>query len=761
MTHDLLMTATRLRQHGKLAEAAAIYGDILRIEPTHFDALLALGILSYQTGQLESAEQLLGRAVRQRPDNPELAYNHACLLQKLNRFEEALAGFDRVLSVCPDYLEALVNRGAILRGLGRYVEALHDADRVVSLRPELIQGWCNRAAILDALGRPQEAINDLEHALSLDTGLAAAWKHRAVLLQKIEHSDEALASFRKAVEIAPADAEAQAAIADLLVRQGKLAEAADAYERYLALEPGAAGGWHARAFVLQLLHRREEALDSFNRALQLDPRNDAIRTGRANILFELERWDDAAADYEILLAAASPPAWLRGYLTICHLHCCDWRRLDEERSFVSASLKRGEFVIDPLGIASLSDSAEEQIQCAKIWARDRCPGVAPLWHGEHYRHARTRIAYLSADFRAHATAFLMAGVLERHDRRQFEVIAISWSANDSSPTRERVCRAVDQFVEVSDKSDDEIARIIRDLEIDIAIDLKGYTNESRPAILSSRPAPVQAQYLGFPGTMGVNFIDYIIADRIVIPKSQTHLYSEQICWLPDTYQCNDDRRAPAVRAPTRYEMGLPAGFVFCCFNSNHKILPDVFAVWMRLLAGTPGSVLWLLGDNAAAMQNLRSAAQAHGIDPERLVFAHHTDPVSHLARQRNADLFLDTLPYNAHTTASDALWAGLPLLTVRGATFAGCVAASLLTAAGLPELVTDSLGEYESLALALARDSERLRRIRHKLADARTTCPLFDTGRFTRNLEAAYDIMIRRSRQGLSATSFAVADMPS
>ncbi|HEX5280596.1 MAG TPA: tetratricopeptide repeat protein [Micropepsaceae bacterium] len=722
MSREQLENAGRLHRAGKHAEAAAIYGELLRQNPAHFEALRDFGVLSYQLGEIESAERLIGEAARLRPGTAELSYNHACLLQRLNRLEEARAAFDRALAMRPNYFEALVNRGAVLGALNRRDEALADWDRAVALNPAHGMAWKNRGLILQQAGRP----------------------------------DDALVSLRKASELLPTDADAQGRLADLLTSMGGYAEAASAYERFLALAPDRAGGWHARAFVLQILHRREEALACFERALQLQPKNDAIRTGRANILFELERWEDAARDYEVLLAAESPPAWTRGYLAICRLHCCDWRRMESDREFIRAAIRRGEFVIDPIGMAAISDSPDEQFDCARIWARDRCPPVSPLWTGEAYHHDRIRIAYLSSDFRAHATAFLMAGIFEKHDRARFEVTAISWSANDRSPTRERLERAFDRFVEAGDRSDYDAARLMRDLEIDIAIDLKGFTNESRPAILAHRPAPVQAQYLGFPGTMAVDFIDYLIADPVVIPPADQRHYAEKIVTLPDSYQCNDDTREIPLRPPTRYEVGLPPGFVFCCFNSNHKILPEVFAVWMRLLNATSGSVLWLLEDNLSAARNLRAEAEAHGVEAERLVFAKHTDPATHLARQTNADLFLDTLPYNAHTTGSDALWAGLPVVTVRGKTFAGRVAASLLGAVGLPELATDSLEQYEALALKLARDGEALARIKCKLAASRKSCALFDTARMTRHLEAAYQMMWQRKQRGLPVESFSV-----
>ena len=755
----MLDSAARLRREGKLSEAATMYAELLRANPAHFDALLALGIMAYQAGQIENAERLLGNAARLRPGVADLAYNHACLLQKLNRFEEALAGFDRALAVKPDYFQALVNRGAVLNMLKRHEEALANSDRVVSLQPDFAEGWVNRATILNFLGRTEDALADCARAQSLNPRNVQAWKLHGTLLQRLGRPDEAAARLEKACELAPSDAEAQGRRGDVLLLLNRHREAADAYEKFVMLAPDDPAGWHARGFVLQILHSRVEALDCFDRALKLDAGNDAIRTARANILFELERWEEAAREYEVLLAANAPPAWLHGYLTICRLHCCDWRRLDEQKRSISSALKRGEFVIDPVGIACISDSLDEQRQCAKIWARDRCPPAPPLWSGERYLHPRIRVAYLSADFRAHATAFLMAGVFEHHERSKFEVTAISWSTDDRSEMRKRLKNGFDNFVEAGDLTDAEIAKKIRELEIDIAIDLKGYTNESRPAILAHRPAPVQAQYLAFPGTMGVGFIDYLIGDRITVPESNTDFYSEKMVWLPGSYQCNDNRRPLPGREPTRYETGLPPGFVFCCFNANHKIAPDVFAIWMRLLNRISGSVLWLLDDNPAATRNLRASAQAHGVAPDRLIFAPHADPVSHLARQSSADLFLDTLPYNAHTTASDALWAGLPVLTMCGSTFAGRVAASVLTAAGVPELVTNSPREYEELALLLANEPARLGAIRRKLSENRASCALFDTRRFTRNLESAYRIMQERSQSGLAPENFAVPDV--
>jgi protein O-GlcNAc transferase len=393
---------------------------------------------------------------------------------------------------------------------------------------------------------------------------------------------------------------------------------------------------------------------------------------------------------------------------------------------------------------------------------DECPPVAtPLWRGERYRHDKIRIAYLSTDFRAHAVAFLIVGIFEHHDKGRFETTAISFGRDDNSETRARIQTAFDRFIDVQDMSDFKVASLMREWEVDIAIDLNGHTGDSRTAILAHRPAPLQVNYLGYPGTMGASYIDYIIADRFVIPKAQEDHYSEKIVYLPDAYQANDRKRRIADRTPARSETGLPErGFVFACFNNTYKIGPEVFDVWMRLLRGIEGSVLWLLEDNAIAAANLKREAELRGVAPARLVFAPRTTPDQHLARHRLADLFLDTLPYNAHTTASDALWMGLPLVTTPGSTFPGRVGASLLHAIGLSDLVTASLADYESLAQKLAQEPGALAAIKAKLAANRDSHPMFDTARFARYLESAYATMWERQQRGEEPASFSVAALP-
>ena len=370
---------------------------------------------------------------------------------------------------------------------------------------------------------------------------------------------------------------------------------------------------------------------------------------------------------------------------------------------------------------------------------------------------KIKLAYLSADFRQHPVSMLTAQLFELHDRERFEVFGVSLGANDRSDIRTRVVRAFDQFHDVAAKGDHEVAKLLHDLDVDIVVDLGGYTDNTRPGILARRPAAIQVSYIGFLGTMGADFIDYLLADEVVVPPGQRAFYSEHIVRLPECFQVNDSKRVIGTRVPSRSEAGLPEGaFVFCCFNGNYKITAPTFDAWMRLLRGVDRSVLWLFRSNDEAFANLRGAAAARGIDPARLIFAAKANSEDHLARHRLADLFLDTLPINAGATASDALWAGLPIVTLAGSTFLGRVSASLLRAVGLPELVTQSSADYEALALRLAVDPPQLKAVRQKLQVNRLTYPLFNTERFRRHIEAAYTMMWEIWQRGENPRSFTV-----
>ncbi len=528
-------------------------------------------------------------------------------------------------------------------------------------------------------------------------------------------------------------------------------------ERYIAealsLAPESAELWNNRGTAQAAAKQLEPALASFTRAVELQPDAPRAMANRANVLVQLQRPADAIDAFEKLLRTQEDFPYALGHLIFCKLQCGSWRDLDALRRQLYADLRTGKPAVTPSVATALLDSSSDQLRALQIVARDRFRGAAPMWRGERYRHDKIRIAYVSSDLHAHATAVLMAGVFEHHDQNRFETTAISLGPDDASPMRARLQKSFHRFIEGSGSSDGQIAALMREMEIDIAIDLKGYTSHARPGIFASRPAPVQVNYLGFPATMGADLMDYILADRFTIPAADESAFSEKVVRLPDSYQPNDRTREIAANIPARAQMGLPEnGFVYCCFNNSFKIQPRIFDIWMRLLRESDASVLWLLADNSSAVENFKRKAGARGVDPDRLVFAPRAKLEEHLARHRLADLFLDTLPYNAHTTASDSLWTGLPVLTCMGSTFAGRVAASILNAAGLPELVTSSLEEYEGLALSLAREPARLAAIRAKLAENRDTCPLFDISRFTRHLESAYTEMWQRVQRGEAPT---------
>jgi protein O-GlcNAc transferase len=537
---------------------------------------------------------------------------------------------------------------------------------------------------------------------------------------------------------------------------GRFEDALRLLDKAVATEPQNSRLWNNRGAALAAMKRYEAAQESFTRALSLEPELIGALANRAPVLMHLCRYEDAIADYERLLRDHEGPPFTRGNLIRAKLQCCDWQGLREEWGRALRDMRTGKPAIPPMVSAALCETPKDQLLASRILSDVRYPAASPSWKGEIYRHERIRIGYLSADFHAHATATLMAGLLEAHDRARFEIFAFAFGPDDRSPMRNRLANAFEHFLPLQGKTDNEIAGLVRANEIDIAVDLKGFTDGARPAIFSSRPAPLQVNYLGFPATMGAPYMDYIIADPIVIPAGNSSHYSEKIAYLPHSYQPNDNSRMSG-ETPTRAQERLPpGGFVFCCFNSSYKITPQVFDIWMQLLGQVNGSVLWLLGDTPAAERNLRREVVSRGVAAERIVFAARKPVSEHLARHRLADLFLDTRPYNAHTTASDALWMGLPLVTCPGATFPSRVAASLLTTIGMPELVTGSPDEYHRLALTLARTPERLAAIRAKLARNREASPLFDAALCARHIESAYMMMHERQQRGEPPVSFTV-----
>ena len=529
------------------------------------------------------------------------------------------------------------------------------------------------------------------------------------------------------------------------------------------LKPDLAEGWFGRGGVFFALGRHDEALAAYDRALALKPDLEGAWVGRGNVLTEFKRYDEAFAAYDKAFVLDPDLTAIEGARLHANMHCCDWSDFDKDSKRLLASAKNKKDTTVPWMLLNVSASPQEQFDYATLWASKNYPvSRSPIWKGEIYKNKKIRVGYLSSDFRSHAVAYLTAGIFESHDRRRFETFAVSTGPDDGSAMRDRLTRAFDRFIDVSDKSDRHIADQIRALDIDIVVDLTGYTAQMRSMILAQRPAPVQAAYLGYAGTTGASFVDYLIADRTVIPPSQQMHYLEKIAYLPHCFLPHDIKGRQISDKPLRRsDFDLPeSGCVFCCFNNAYKLNPEVFQSWMTILKAVDGSVLWLSQLNEVARSNLTKEARAAGVEPGRLVFAKLlASPAEHLARHRLADLFLDTTPYNAHTTASDALWAGLPVLTRIGETFAARVAASLLDTIGLPELIARSRAEYEKLAIELANNPAKLGNIREKLKTNRLTSPLFDTQLFTRHLEGAYEAMYRRYQAGLAPDHITVDEI--
>lgn len=636
--------------------------------------------------------------------------------------EAAIESYRRCLALSPNSPEILNNLGAALDQAGRVAEAVECFERALALDPSYVRPLINLGKALRRQGRTSEAKAALEQALTLSPDNPLALTNLGLTFADQGQRQEAIGALSRAIARDPGLAEAHHALGSALLDSGEIGGAIESLQRAVALKPTLTDGSLLLAMALSASKSYPDALAVAQRVLQRRP-------------------EDSDALSVVLN---------------CSLKTCNWPKIESTLETIRA-LVHGTLSIQPFLLLGISDDPPELLRAAVRRAANAVGIRVARRHDAARKHEKIRLAYVSRDFYAHATSFLMAELLELHDRSAFEVLGVSFGPDDRSPVRARVHAAFDECLEAADRSDLEIANWLHERDVDIAVDLKGYTAFSRPGIFAYRPAPLQVSYLGYPGTMGAAFIDYLLADPFVIPEAEREHYAERIAYLPDTYQVNDRRRRVCDRTPSRTEAGLPErGFVFCCFNVSWKITASVFDAWMRLLASVPGSVLWLLEDNQWAMQNLRRQAVARGIEPQRLIFCGRVSNDSHLARHRLADLFLDTFPCNAHTTASDALWMGLPVVTCAGRTFASRVAGSLLRASGLPELITTSLDEYEALALLLARSPERLASLRARLTHDRDALPLFDTPTLCRHLEAAYRQMWRLHCEGKPLETFAV-----
>jgi protein O-GlcNAc transferase len=781
-----------LQALGRWGEALQSYGKTLEIQPNHAEAWSNRGTVLREMKRLDEALLSFDGGLRLNRQDHAGWYNRGTILRDLQRPAEALESFNMALAIKPDFFEALNNRGVILQQLHKFQPALADFEKALAIRPgdfdarlnqagalrdmnrleevlllaeELAaanpdspEAWNNLGTVLHRMKRHRPALESFDRALALKSGDPEALYNRGVALQGLTRHEEALAAFDSVLAGKPDFAEALHGRGNSLWMLKGPAAALECFDRALMAKENYPEALNSRGLALAVLRRQGEALASYSKALGIRPDFAEALANRGNLRWQHAKdYEGAIRDLEAALAADPDYPYARGDLLHLHMHACAWDGFEQDLAIVEDGVRSARKIVRPFIYQALATDPSALKACSKIYADDLYPQAADAPAKTRGGRRKIRVGYMSGEFREQATAYLAVGLYELHDKDQFDIIALDTGTDDGSPMRKRLEVAFSKMIKLSDESDKGAAEIIAAEEIDILVNLNGYFGDQRMGICTHRPAPIQVNYLGFPATLGADYIDYIIADRVVVPENERDCYSEKIVTLPHTYQVNDNRRAAPEAGATRAEHGLPQdAFVFCNFNQSYKLTPAMFSVWVRLLKQVEGSVLWLLESNTWQAQNLRAEIARQGIAPDRIIFAPMVAPQKHLSRLGLADLFLDSLPYNAHTTASDALWAGLPLLTCLGGTFPGRVAASVLEAAGMPELITRSLAEYEALALALSQGKDQLSSLRRRLEQSRGTSPLFNTDAYRRHLESAYRTMWELHEKGEGPVDFAV-----
>ncbi|MBA2588488.1 MAG: tetratricopeptide repeat protein [Alphaproteobacteria bacterium] len=781
-------------QQGRFEEASILLGEASTVYPDDLGCLMNYGMALRAAGHAEEALAAFDRALAIQPSMAEGLYNRGVALSDLKRYELAVESYDRALVLQPEMIAAMVNRAVALTAVGRFDDAIVGYDRVLAMQPSNAGALMHRGLARRAMGQPGQALEDYNRALALAPGHAETTYNRGVIMLDLERAAEALADFDAVMPAYQGNAEMLNNRGVALRNLKRHAESLDSLDRALALEPNFPEAWGNRSLALRDMLRFEDALASLDQVLLQDITNSVALNWRGNVCrdmkdfvqaidcysralrvrpdyaeaminrsysyWSLKQPEAALADLERGIALEPHYPYARGELMHMRMYCGDWHAFEADKTALEGSLRAGARIVQPFIFQAVSENPQDSQICSRIWGHDRYPALpaAPFDTAARKAHTKIRIGYLSGEFRQQATAILMAGLYERHDRERFELVALDNGPNDGGALRSRLEKSFDRWIDIGKMHDADAASRIRAEEIDILVNLNGYFGDGRSGVFAHRAAPVQVNYLGFPATLGANYMDYIIADETVIPPGEHGFYDEEVVTLPGSYQVNDDKGRPMARQPSRAEAGLPeTGTVFCNFNNAYKLTPATFDSWMRILKQVDGSVLWLLESPAPYADNLRKEAAARGVAPERLVFAPELDTDLHLARLSLADLFLDGLPYNAHTTGSDALWTGVPLITTPGTTFPGRVAASLLGAAGLPELITADAAGFEALAVKLGKDAKALKALKDKLAKNKSTCALFDTAAFARHIEAAYTRMWESWLAGENPKGFAVA----
>jgi len=717
---NLLEQGIIFHKLGKFDQASKIYKEVLKQNPQNFDAIYFLATVATQKKQWANALELYKKALFINTQEPFAHYNLGIVYQELNQLDEALNSYKAALDIYPSLTEAYYNSGVALCKLKQYDKSLKNYKKAIEKNPSYAEAYAGIGDLYRELNCLEESLESYTKAIELKERNSVVHNNRGNILKELRRFDEALDSYDRAIEIS-----------------------SDHVMFYVN-----------RGIVLNELGLKDESLVSIQKAIDIDPSCIEAYVNMGVILLELKRYVEAINYFNNALNINPEYDFLYGAITYTKLMVCDWSGINEYINKIIEGIKEDKKYIQNFALLAISDSALIHLRAAELWMKSKKSFNHLLEKNidkKYYKENKIKVGYYSADFYNHATAYLMAGLFESHNKNKFEIIAFSFGSNANDEMHKRLKKSFNEFIDVGNKSDKEIALLSRKMGIDIAVDLKGFTKNARVGIFSYRAAPIQVSYIGYPGTMATDYIDYLIADETIIPNESQKFYSEKIVYMPSSYQPNDRKKVISEKIFSRSELGLPEkGFVYCCFNNNFKINPAIFQLWAAILNEVHESVLWLLEDNPESINNIKNEAYLRGINPNRIIAAKRMNLPEHLARHRCADLFLDTNPYNAHTTASDALWAGLPILTLMGNSFPSRVGASLLNAIELPELITKSNEEYVNKAIELAKNPQKLAVIKIKLMKNKLTTALFDTDLYTSNIEMAYEIMHERYHSNLS-----------
>ena len=769
---------------GQLEGSVKMFETAVNIKPDYAEAHKNLGIVLRDLGRMDEAVESLKKAISAEPNYVDAHYNLAITFKELGRLDDAVKSYQKVIEINPNFAQAYNNLGNVFNDLRKTKAGIECFEKAIEINPNFAQAYNNLGNVYKDLEQHDDALQSYKKAIEINPNIAEAHNNLGNVLKDLEQHDDAIQSYKKAIEIKPEFAEVYNNLGNVLKDLGlledavqfyehavinkkddyrshtnlgfalvglaRINEAINSFEKAISINPLYVEAHHYLGNALNSLGKVKESVKCHEKAIELNPNFAEAYYSLGNIFRNLKQRDKAHLCYEKAISIKPDLVFLFGTFLNNKMNLCFWDNYSNLIRELRRKINNNEKAIGPFSLLGLIDDPALQKKASEIFINHHYPVKYNLSKTYHYsKHQKIRIGYFSGEFKKHPVAYLTAELYELHDRNQFEVHAFSFGPDTKDEMNLRIKAGVDYFHNVQSMSHREVVEHARFLEIDIAIDLGGFSGNSRPAIFSMSVSPIRLSYIGYLGTMGADYYDYLIADPVMIPKENQKYFNEKIVYLP-SFQVNDSKDLPPEVTLTRKDVGLPEeGFVFCCFNTTYKITPTIFDSWARILKQVEDSLLLLYVENESAELNLLNEIKQRGLNSERLIFCERLKRPDYLARYRTADLFLDTHPYNAGTTASDALKMGLPMITYLGNSYQARMGASIVKALNLPELITNSLEEYEALAIELATNPEKMQAIKDKLASNLTTAPLYNTKLFVKNLESAYTTMYERHHEGL------------